>query len=120
MQHQQFSAVTPPPPEQKLQSLTTLIYALQAASFLIPITFLVALVINYIKRDEVRGTRFESHFRWQIRTFWFTALWFFVGYLTLVVLAGYLILFAVPLWVIYRIARGWLRLSDGRSMYTPG
>ena len=53
------------------QNLTQLVYLLQALGFLIGITWLVAVVINYVKLDDVRGTWMESHFRWQIRTFWF-------------------------------------------------
>ena len=61
--------------DRNLKNITTLVYALQAASFLIGITFLVAVIINYVKQPDVRGTLYESHFRWQIRTFWFSILW---------------------------------------------
>ncbi|WP_247869935.1 hypothetical protein [Methylophaga sp. SB9B] len=57
--------------QHQAKTLTIIIYALQAASFIVGLTFLVAVIINYIKRDDVRGTWLESHFRWQIRTFWF-------------------------------------------------
>lgn len=100
------------------KTITMVIYALQAVSFLFVITFLVAVIINYIKRDDVRNSWLESHFRWQIRTFWFTLLWMILGYLTLFILVGYLVLFANSIWLIYRIIKGWLRLSEGREMYT--
>ena len=79
--------------------------------------------MNYIKRSEARGTWLESHFRWQIRTFWFGFLWaalcglfvlvtFFVGVLVVWIPLGFL-----AIWFIYRIARGWLALRDRRPMY---
>ena len=61
--------------EKSGKSLTTLIYALYAASLLVGITAVVAIVMNYLKKSDVAGTFLESHFRWQIRTFWFGLLW---------------------------------------------
>ncbi len=88
---------------------------------------IIAVIINYVKRSEARGTWLESHFRWQIRTFWFALLWVIlvaiVGGLLTVVLVGFAIwavgLFALGLWAIYRIARGWLRLKDRQPMPLP-
>jgi uncharacterized membrane protein len=56
--------------EKSLKTLTMVVYALQALGFLNGITWIVAVIINYVKKDEVRGSWLESHFRWQIRTFW--------------------------------------------------
>ncbi len=102
---------------QSARTLTIVVYALQAASFLVGMTFVVAVIINYVKRDEVRGTWLESHFRWQIRTFWYSLLWAVVGILTFVLVVGYFVLVADAIWVVYRIVRGWLRLNDGKPMY---
>jgi uncharacterized membrane protein len=99
------------------RQLATLVYALQAASFLVGITLVAAVVINYIKRDEMAGTWLESHFRWQIRTFWFCLLWSALGVVLLVVVVGFFVLGATAVWLIYRIAKGWIRLSEGRPMY---
>src|SRR5258708_37912857 len=71
-----------------LKNLTTIVYALQAASFFFGITWIVAVVINYVKREEVAGTWLESHFRWQIRSLWVGLLWGLVGWRLLVGLAG--------------------------------
>jgi uncharacterized membrane protein len=102
---------------QSERTLTIVVYALQAASFLVGLTLIVAVIINYVKRDDVRGTWLESHFRWQIRTFWYSLLWAVLGMLTFVLIVGYFILLADAIWVIYRIAKGWLRLNDGKPMY---
>jgi uncharacterized membrane protein len=119
---------------------TNLVYGLHALSILIGILStsmivtafifgvpsLIGVIMNYVRRSEVRGTWLESHFRWQIATFWI-ALAAFVGVsvvfwpLALIIigipflLLGY---FLIGVWAIYRVARGWLALRDGRSM--PG
>ena len=103
--------------EQSAKNVTTLIYALYAASFLIGITSIVAIVMNYIKKEDVAGTFLESHFRWQIRTFWFGMLWGVLRAITFFLVIGWFVLIANVIWVIYRIAKGWLRLNDNKPMY---
>jgi uncharacterized membrane protein len=84
---------------------------------------IIAVILNYIKRGDVRGTWLESHFRWQIRTFWYGLLWvvlciaFIVLTLGIGILIAWLPLMIVGLWFVYRIVRGWLALRDGRPMY---
>jgi uncharacterized membrane protein len=105
--------------EEKLKSLKTLamvVYALQAAGFFVGLTWIVAVVMNYVKKDDVAGTWLESHFRWQIRTFWFGLLWGVVGGLLVVVVVGFAVLFAAAVWIIYRIVKGWLNLNDNKPM----
>jgi uncharacterized membrane protein len=122
-------------PAPSLVTVTHLVYALHALSLIIGITTaatiigafvfgmpsIVAVVINYLKRSEARGTFLESHFRWQIRTFWFALLWCLIGGFLFVTFIGIplavAVFFAAGLWVIYRIARGWLALRDRRPMY---
>jgi uncharacterized membrane protein len=123
-----------------LVRLTHVIYALHAVSlvtgivgaatvvgaFLTGWPSLIAVILNYVKRGDVRGTWLESHFRWQIRTFWFGLLWvalcllFVVATLGVGILIAWLPLAVVGLWFIYRIARGWLALAEGRPMYAEG
>ncbi len=102
---------------RRLANLTTVVYALQAVGFFVGITWLVAVIVNYVKRDDVAGTWLESHFRWQIRTFWFGLLWGFLGVLTFLIAVGWLILIANAVWLIYRIVKGWLNLNDRKPMY---
>lgn len=81
---------------------------------------IIAVIINFIKRDEAYGTYLESHFRWQWRTFWFALLWLALGGLlmfTLILIpVAFVLLMGVGLWVFYRIIRGWLALADGRPV----
>jgi uncharacterized membrane protein len=124
-------------PQPSLVTWTQVIYGLHAFSLLTGIlgaatvvgAFLtgwpsiIAVILNYVKRGEARGTWLESHFRWQIRTFWFGLLWislclfFIIATLGLGLLIAWLPISIVSLWFIYRIARGWMALSDGRSLY---
>ncbi len=100
-----------------LKNIATAVYALQAASFIFGITYFIAIIVNYVKREDAQGTWIESHFRWQIRTFWFGLLWFVLGGLTFFIVIGWFILFAAALWLIYRVLKGWLNLNDGKPMY---
>lgn len=102
---------------RSLKTLTTIIYALYAASFIVGVSAVVAAVMNYVKRDEAAGTFMESHFRWQIRTFWFALLWTIIGFITLPILIGWAVLMANAVWFIYRLVKGFLNLNENRPMY---
>ena len=122
-------------PVPSLVTVTHLVYGLHALSLLIGIVTaatiigafvfgvpsIIAVFINYLKRGEARGTFLESHFRWQIRTFWFALLWFVIGAMLFATFIGIPLAvgvwLATGLWAIYRIARGWLALRDGKAMY---
>lgn len=102
---------------ESAKTITTIVYGLQSISFLLGITYIIAVIINYVKRDDVRGSWLESHFRWQIRTFWFSLIWGIVGFATTIFIVGYFILLVNTVWIIYRIVKGWLRLIDRKAMY---
>lgn len=104
---------------QSLKTLATVVYALYATTFFLGITAIIGIVINYVKLDETRGTWLESHFRWQIRTFWFGLLWFSLGAITWILVIGMLVMAVASVWLIYRIAKGWLNLNDNKPMYLP-
>jgi uncharacterized membrane protein len=133
------SATVPNPSvDGSLITYTHVIYALHAlslfiglttawtvvGSFIFGIPSIVAVIMNYVRRPEVRGTFLESHFRWQIRTFWFALLWAIViGAVSLplmIILVGVFTMWigyiALAAWVIYRVARGWLALRDHRPV----
>jgi len=92
-------------------------------SFVGSVPSIVAVIFNYVKRGDARGTWIASHYRWQIRTFWFTLLWALIGWALVITIIGAVvgvpILIALTLWLIYRIGRGWLRLRDRQPMYAP-
>jgi uncharacterized membrane protein len=124
-------ATTPP---ASMVTMTHIIYGLHALAILIGLTSavtvvgafvfglpsIVAVILNYVNQPSVRGTFLESHFRWQIRTFWFALLWIAIGVLLVITIVGILVAWAVfigaGVWVIYRIARGWLTLQDSKPM----
>ena len=90
-------------------------------SFVGSIPSIAAVILNYARRGDARGTWLESHYRWQIRTFWFAIVWVILAGVLFITLVGIPIavgiLVAVTLWLVYRIGRGWLRLRDRRPMY---
>ena len=94
-----------------------------AGAFLFGWPSIIAVILNYVKRNDARGTWLESHFRWQIRTFWYGLLWVVLCALFVVATLGVgLLIVWVPfgivgLWFIYRIARGWIQLKDRQPMY---
>ncbi|WP_293614571.1 hypothetical protein [Porticoccus sp.] len=100
----------------QLRDLTQMVYILQIISLVIGLTAVAGIIVNYLKRDEVRGTYLESHFNWQIRTFWWLLAGLVVGWLLTLVLVGFLILGLLYIWYIYRIVRGWLALSDRKGL----
>src|SRR5699024_7925272 len=102
------------------RTITIVVYVLQALAFFIGITGLIAIIVNYVKRADMQGTWLASHFRWQIRTFWFGLLWGLVGVLLLKIYIGALIALANVVWVIYRIVRGLLAVIDNKPMYEKG
>jgi uncharacterized membrane protein len=119
-------------------SYTHLMYALHAASiaigvlstafivtsFVFGLPSIIAVIMNYLRRNDVRGTWLESHFGWQLRTFWWALGWLVAA--TLVFGPFALILIGIPfllfsyfligVWTAYRVLRGWLALRDARSM----
>jgi len=117
------SAATPgvamgPTSEQSLKQIAAIVYGLQLASFLAGITIIAAVIVSYMKRRDAEGTWLESHFRWQIRTFWYSLLWLGVGLALLIVLIGFVVLMASAVWLLYRAIKGWIALEEGKPMYS--
>ena len=128
---------SPGPAEPLASALTVanVVYALHAfaivvgiagtatvvGSFVGSVPSIVAVILNYVKRGDARGSWLESHYRWQIRTFWFAIGWVLLAAILVLTLIGIPVAFAilagVSLWLVYRIARGWLRLRDRLPMY---
>jgi uncharacterized membrane protein len=133
-------ALPPATPSASLMSTTLLIYALYgiaAVAGLLSSGFpliapffgvlgIVAVIIAYVKRTDAAGTWLASHYRWLIRTFWFSMLWAVLGMLVLVTLG--LILIGIPIafgiwiaatiWVVYRLVRGYILFKEGKPI--PG
>lgn len=110
-----------------LHTLSALSGILTSASIVGAFVFgwpsIIAVIINYVTRANVRGTWLDSHWRWQLRSFWFAALWLCVAGLLILSLIGIpaalLVVLATGVWVLYRVIRGWLALLDRRAMPLP-
>lgn len=103
--------------DQSLKNIVTLVYALQAlAYFTGGLAALAAVIVAYVKRDDVRGTIFESHVEWQIGTFWIGLGLAVLGGLTFWFGLGFIIWGVAAIWILYRIIKGWLALNDGKAV----
>jgi uncharacterized membrane protein len=120
--------------DPSLVTTTHIIYGLHSLSILIGLTSaltvvgafvfgfpsIIAVIVNYVNQAKARGTFLESHFRWQIRTFWFALLWIMIGLVLFITIIGiplaWIVFVGAGIWVIYRVARGWLTLQDRKPM----
>jgi uncharacterized membrane protein len=106
--------------EKRIESskkVVFVVYILYALSYIFGITYLVGLIIAYVKRDDAEESWIKDHFRWQINTFWITLILSIVGFVTMVIGIGWFILIGSAIWNIYRIVKGWLRYNDELSPY---
>jgi uncharacterized membrane protein len=121
-------------PREGLVTLAPVIYGLHAFSaltgmlspamivtaFLTGWPSIIAVILNYVKRSDVRGTWLDSHYSWQIRTFWFALVWLAIGAVLFITVVGipvaFVLWFATGIWVLYRIIRGWLALLSERVL----
>ncbi|HZM36901.1 MAG TPA: hypothetical protein VFC18_20750 [Burkholderiales bacterium] len=124
-------------PSQGLVTLTHVIYGLHAFSaltgllspalvvtaFLTGWPSIIAVIINYVKRSDVRGTWLDSHFSWQLRTFWYALLWLVIGAIAFATVVGIpvavVLWLGTGIWVLYRIIRGWMALASAKAMPAP-
>jgi uncharacterized membrane protein len=114
------------------RKLTLAVYVLHALSWVTFVTYFVAIVLNHTQRGQVAGTIYESHFTWQIRTFWFSLLYLAIGLALLVtgivalvgkssggtglVIAGIVLLAFNVCWHLYRVIRGLVNWSDRKPL----
>jgi len=103
-------------PDQSLRNYALAIYALQAASLIVGITYFIAPLLIYWKRKEAEGTWLESHLRWQFNTFWYSLLGLAIGLVTLEFEVGLAILSITSIWFVYRVGQGWTRLSRSQPI----
>jgi uncharacterized membrane protein len=124
-------------PSEGMVTLTHVLYALHGFSALMGVlstafivtAFLsgwpsiIAVIVNYVKRSTVRATWLDSHFGWQLRTFWYALLWAVVAGLLILTVVGipvaWVLLVIAGLWVLYRIIRGWIALTEKKPMPLP-
>lgn len=111
------SAGKTPAQLESLRQITLAVYILYALGwFTGGLTSIVGIVLNYVKREDAQGTLYETHFTWQIRTFWWWLCWTVIGVITAWVLIGFVILFVSFVWVVYRLVKGGLNWSEHKPM----
>ena len=101
-----------------LLRITHIVYGLLSLGLLLGwFPAVIGVILNYVKLEDVQGTWLESHFRWQIRTFWWGLLWAVIGIITWLIVIGWFILIADGIWILYRVIKGWLNLNESKFMF---
>lgn len=94
----------------------TLVYILYLVGFVVGLTTLIGVVFAYLNRDKVEGW-INSHYTFQIRTFWLGLLFGLLSFLLMFVGIGFILMLVVAIWVIVRCVKG-LQLAS-RSEPVP-
>jgi uncharacterized membrane protein len=108
------------PADREATKMATVIYALYAINLAIPGPFgLIGVVIAYLNRDAAASSWLQSHYQWEIRTFWISIAWLFIGLITIPIIIGIVILCLLWLWWAIRIVIGWAALAKERPIPNP-
>ena len=100
----------------QLKQYNLITYILYLVGFVVGITGLIAIIMNYVKRNEMRGTWLKSHVDWQIKTFWYSLIGYVLGLILSVILIGYLLILVVFVWHVYRLVKGLIALNDNKPI----
>ena len=101
---------------QSLRQLTLFLYVLYGVGLFTGLPALIAIIVNHLRYQDSFGTPYASHFRWQMRSFWWSLVWAVLGFVTVWIGVGFVILGANWCWLVYRLVRGFLNWNDGRPM----
>ncbi len=110
--------------EPQSEDLSGFVWAVYVLQLLTPFTgglsFLAGGVIAYLKHDESIGLMEQSHFRWQIKTFWIGLGAGIVGVFLLLVWIGVIVLTLTEIWIIYRVIKGGYSFSQREEIENNG
>ena len=104
---------------EEARKIANINYILYVIGLVVGITSIVALVLAYINRSDAQGTWVESHFTWQIRTFWIGILYTAIGLVTVFIFIGIIVLILKAVWMIIRIVKGWSALNKNEPIPNP-
>ena len=104
---------------QKARNLLLITYILFGVGLVVGISAIAGIIIAHLKSGDVDSEFLKSHYRWLIRSFWYGLLGAIVGYLTIPLIIGMIILPVVWLWYLYRLVKGFLRFSDDKPIEDP-
>jgi len=110
-------AIEPQTANKSLKTYTMIVYVCLLAGWLLGgMTAIVGVILNHATKEKVIGTIYESHYKYQMRTFYFGLLWMIIGLIGTFVLIGYVVLFANSVWITYRAIKGFMKLNDGEEI----
>ena len=91
-------------------------HILMAASIVTGVTGIIAVIMAYIKRDELRGTYLESHAKNIIETFWWSVGLTVIGVILTFAVIGIFVLIGAFIWFVYRCIIGIVRISERKAI----
>lgn len=101
----------------KTKKVVQIVYVLQALAFFTAgLGALAGVIMSYMKRDDAKGTWAESHFTWQIRTFWIGLIVGLIGLALSMIFIGFIVLAGLAIWYLVRIIKGWLAMNDEKPI----
>lgn len=100
----------------QLKQYNLITYILYIVGFFVGVTPIIAIIMNYLKRAEMRGTWLESHVNWQIKTFWVMLIAYLVGAVLTTILIGFIVLLLAFIWHIYRLVKGLMALNNNQPV----
>lgn len=109
-----------PPAKDDRHTYMMVIYGLYALAALTAFSSVIGVIVAYVKRDDMRGTLYECHISYLIKTFWISAIGYFIGALTMFIGIGLVVLFLVSIWFIYRVVAGFVKFYDGKTVSPDG
>lgn len=111
------SGLPPQPQGINMRTILHIVYGLYAIGFITGgLATLAAVILAYVKRGDAAGTIYASHFDWVLRTFWWSLLWGVLSAIFTLLFIGWIGLFVVVIWVLYRLVKGWLTLAEGKPV----
>lgn len=99
-------------PDEK--KVVQIVYILQALGFVFGLTFIAAVIVNYVKRGDMESDFAKSHMSFQIRTFWWSTIWSVLSIILTFVIIGYVTLFINFAWTLYRVIRGFIKMNENK------
>ncbi len=102
-----------------IQQIGLISYILYGVAAVLPPVAIAGVIYAHTKREEVAGSFAESHMTWLIRTFWLTIVFSLVGFVLALFLIGFLILFVVGVWYVFRVVKGFVVFYEGKPIADP-
>ena len=106
------------PPAMSDTQLALIVYILYFVAYFVGITAVVGVVIAHVQKGS-GDAMLDTHYDFQIRTFWIGILYLVVGFVLMFVLIGFLVWGWWFVWSLIRNIKGILALNENRPIANP-